>query len=76
MKAFGIETFEIVASLIRIGVNVSEVCKKVLQSKTRANFELTKIVMNRMEFFEDGKIAFTYITKEDDENINAKPRRP
>lgn len=74
MKASGIETFEIIASLIRTGVNVSAICKKVLQQKTKANFELTKIIMNRMEFFENGKIAFTYITKEDDEITNAKPR--
>ena len=73
MKAFGIETFEIVASLLRIGVNVSEICKKVLQSKTRANFELRKDVVNRMEFFNDGKVAFTYITMEDEEKCNAKP---
>ena len=44
------------------GVNVSEIYTKVLQQKTRANFELRKAVVNRMEFFEDGKIAFTYIT--------------
>ena len=70
------ETFEFTASLMRIGVNVSEVYKKVLQVKTRANFELTKLAVNRMEFFEDGKIAFTYITKKDEENVNAQTRRP
>ena len=75
-EGVGIETFEIIASLMRTGVNVSAICKKVLQQKTKANFELTKIIMNRMEFFENGKIAFTYITKEDDEITNAKPRRP
>ena len=46
--------------------------KKVLQVKTRANFELTKIVMDRMEFFQDGKISFTYITLKDIQETNAE----
>ena len=66
------ETFEFVASLLRIGVNVSEIYKKVLQVKTRAHFELTKIAIDRMEFFEDGKIAFTYITLKDIEDTQAE----
>lgn len=40
--------------------------------KTRANFELAKIAMNRTEFFEDGKIAFTYITGEDEQKLGAE----
>ena len=66
------ETFEFVADLLRIGVNVSEIYKKVLQVKTRAHFELTKVVMDRMEFFEDGRIAFTYITLKDIEDAKAE----
>ena len=68
------ETFEFTPNLLRLGVNVSEVYKKVLQVKTIANFELTKLAVNRMEFFENGKIAFTYITKMDEENVDAQPR--
>lgn len=66
------ETFELVAGLLNKGISVSKVYKKVLQTKTRANFELRKIACNRLEFLEDGKIAFTYITKEDQENVNAE----
>ena len=29
--------------------------------------------MNRMEFFEEGKIAFTYITSEDEKEVCAEP---
>lgn len=67
------ETFEFVSDLLRAGVNVSEIYKKVLQLKTRAHFELQKRAINRMEFFEDGKIAFTYITMKDEEEVNAEP---
>lgn len=67
------DTFEIATELLRLGVNLSEICKKTLQTKTKANFELSKTIMNRIEFFENGKIAFTYITKEDEEKFNVEP---
>ena len=66
------ETFEFVAWLLDKGINVSKIYRKVLQTKTRANFELNRIATNRLEFIEDGKVAFTYITKEDEESVNAE----
>ena len=66
------ETFEFVAWLLDKGINVSKIYRKVLQIKTRANFELNRIATNRLDFFEDGKVAFTYITKEDEESVNAE----
>ncbi len=71
-EGVGAETFEFAANLLRLGVNVSEIYTKVLQNKTRANFELRKAVVNRMEFFEEGKVAFTYITLEDEKKCNAQ----
>lgn len=65
------ETFEIAASLLRLGINLSNIYKKVLNTKSMANFELTKLIMNRMEFFENGKIAYTYITLEDEKKAEA-----
>ena len=65
------ETFEFVAELLNIGVNVSNIYKRVLQVISRSKFELRKIAINRLEFYEDGKIAFTYTTREDEEKINA-----
>ena len=66
------ETFEFVAWLLNKGINVSKIYRKVLQTKTRANFELNRIATNRLEFYEDGKVAFTYITKEDEDSVNAE----
>lgn len=66
------ETFEFTANLIRLGVNVPEIYKRVLQIKTMANFKLRKLALNRMEFFENGKIAFTYMTIEDEEKTKAE----
>ena len=65
------ETFELVAQLLNKGINVSNVYKKVLQMISRSSFELRKIAMNRLEFLEEGKISFTYITKKDEEAWNA-----
>lgn len=67
------ETFEFTSWLLTKGVNVSEVYKKVLQTKTRANFELRKLIMDRMEFLCDNKITFTYMTLEDEKNVGAEP---
>jgi len=65
------ETFEFAARLLKSGINVSEIYKKSMNTKTRANFELRKRAIDRMEFLEEGKISFTYITKQDIEEIGA-----
>ena len=57
------ETFEFASELLKKGVNVSDIYKRVMNTKSRANFELRKRAIDRMEFIEDGKIAYTYITK-------------
>lgn len=67
------ETFEFASGLLTSGVNVSDIYKRVLQVKTRPNFELRKLIMDRMEFLCDNKIAFTYITLEDERKVNAMP---
>lgn len=70
-KGVTAETFEFVAELLNRGVNVSDVYKKVLQTISKTRFELTRIATNRLEFLEDGKITFTYITKEDEQKLGA-----
>ena len=66
------ETFEFVSWLLNKGVNVSKLYRQVLEVQTRPNFELHRIASNRIEFLEGGKIAYTYITKEDEENVKAE----
>lgn len=67
------ETFEFAAQLLKKGVIISDIYKRVMNTKSKANFELRRRAIERMEFFEDGKIAFTYITKKDEEEVNAEP---
>ncbi len=66
------ETFEIASSLISQGVNVSKLYKQLLSTNTKTSFELRKIALNRLEFLEDGKIAYTYITKKDEKKVKAE----
>lgn len=65
------ETFEFAARLLKSGINVSKIYKKAMNTKTRANFELRKKAIERMEFLEDNKISFTYITRQDIEETGA-----
>lgn len=66
------ETFEFAAELLSKGVNVSSIYKRTVQTVSKEKFELRKIAMNRIELLENGKIAFTYITKEDEENTKSE----
>lgn len=66
------ETFEFVAWLLNKGVNVSKLYRQVLEVKTKANFELHRLASNRIEFLENGKVAYTYITAEDEKGVNAE----
>lgn len=66
------DTFRFVSDLCDKGIKVSKVYQQVFASKTRAKFELHKIALDRLEFLEDGKVTFTYITKADEEKVNAQ----
>lgn len=66
------ETFDFAAMLLRKGIKISDVYTKALRTKTRASFELNKLANDRLEFLEDGKVAFTYINLEDEQRLNAK----
>ena len=65
------DTFEFAASLLKKGVNISDIYKKALNTKTRTSFELLRRAVDRTEFFDDGKIAYTYITNKDIDEVGA-----
>lgn len=66
------ETFEFAAWALDKGVNISKVYKQSMLTMTKTKFEVQKLAMERLEFFADGKICFTYMTKEDDARIGIK----
>ena len=68
-----IETFDFVSSTLEMGINFSKVYRQSLLTLSKSKFEVQKLAMQRMEFFEDGKIAFTYIDLNDMEKLHTKP---
>jgi len=59
------ETFEIASEFLEKGVKISKIYKESLSNISRGKFEARKLAANRIEFLEDGKITYTYITKKD-----------
>ena len=59
------------ASRVSNLIDIPKVYKRVLSTKTKPQFELTKIAMSRIELLESDKIAFSYLTLEDFEKSKA-----
>ncbi len=66
------ETFELVAALCKKGVKVSKVYQKVFASTSKSKFFLHRIALDRLELLDNEKIAFTYITKNDENSVGAE----
>lgn len=64
------ETFEIASGFLEKGINISKIYKDSFSNISREKFEIRNLAANRTEFLEDGKIAYTYVTKEDMEKFN------
>ena len=67
-----VECFEFASWALEHGINLSQIYKNSMLTMTKSKFEIQKLAINRLEFFADGKIAFTYINKEDDIKLNVK----
>ena len=69
---FGVneKTFNLASKLSKL-IDIPKIYKKVLSTKTKPQFELSKIATSRIELLNNDKIAFTYLTKEDFEKTNA-----
>ena len=65
-------TFKMVYELYDNGVNFHSLYDKLISKKSMAQHNLMKRSMDRLEFFEDGKIAFSYITKSDFLDVGAQ----
>lgn len=67
-----VESFEFAEWAMQNGLNLPRIYRDSLLVMSRTKFEAQKLAMNRMEFFEDGKIAFTYLTNADAEALGIK----
>ena len=67
-----VDCFEIAERALEMGINLSKIYKQSLLMISRNKFKAQKLTMDRMEFFADGRICFTYITLEDYKNLELK----
>ena len=65
------KTYKLASELMDLGVDIHSLYDKVLCKRTLPQYELMRIAMDRLEFLYDGKIAFTYVLKEDFNKVNA-----
>ena len=66
------KTFLMAADLLDLGVDIHNIYYLALSKKTMAQYLLMKMTLDRVELYHDGKIAFSYISSEDMENVGAK----
>ena len=64
-------TFKMASDILILGVNVHNIYSRVLWKNSMPQYELMQIAMNRLEFLCNGKVAYTYILKEDFEKVGA-----
>lgn len=64
-------TFNMAADLLDLGVNIHSIYSRVILMKSVSQYKLTKIAINRLKFFCEGKIAYTYILKDDFKKADA-----
>lgn len=64
-------TFNIMSILMKNGIDIPSLYRTYFTSLSREQFNLHRIARDRLEFFCDDKVAFTYITLEDFEKTKA-----
>ncbi|MCR5422710.1 MAG: bifunctional oligoribonuclease/PAP phosphatase NrnA [Bacilli bacterium] len=65
-------TFLMAAELMDSGIDFHQIYYLAISKKNMAQYLLMKMTLDRLEMFADGKIAFSYISHEDMENVGAK----
>lgn len=66
------ETLLMVADIMDLGISLHDLYCKFLLKKSKSQYALMKMTTDRLEFFCDGKVVFSYISHEDMENVGAK----
>ncbi|MBQ9267832.1 MAG: bifunctional oligoribonuclease/PAP phosphatase NrnA [Clostridia bacterium] len=66
------ETFEFAAMLLETGIDIAKIYRLVFDTTTEKRTRLLSRALDRLEILEEGKVAFTYITKQDEEDLQAE----
>jgi len=65
------ETFTIASKMLELGVNISDIYLRVFTLQTKPQFLLSRVANSRLEILNKNRVAFTYITMEDEKKVNA-----
>ena len=63
------KTYRFIADMLDIGVDITNIYFKILTVDTKEQYELKKLAQERLEFYHNNQIAFTFINQEDDEKL-------
>ena len=66
------DTFALAANMRDKGIDVYKIYNRTLCRKSMPQVALMRMALDRLEILHDGKIAFTYLSKEDMDNVGAK----
>lgn len=66
------KSYGMIYELSKIGVDVKGICNRTVVIKTKKQFSLLNRAMERTEFFDNDKIAYTYLKRNDLEELNAE----
>ena len=66
------KSYEMIYELSKIGVDVKDICNRTVVIKTKKQFSLLNRAMERTEFFDNDRIAYTYLKRNDLEELNAE----
>lgn len=64
-------TYLMAAEMLDMGIDIYNLQREVLTIVTKPQLELKRIALDRLEFFDNGKIAFSYVTKKDMDSVGA-----
>ena len=64
------ETFEFAGMLLETGIDLARIYKRLFDETTIARTKLLGRALNNLEILEAGKVAFTYITANDMQELN------
>lgn len=64
------ETFEFAAMLLETGIDIAKIYRNLFDLTTIPRTKAIGIAINRLELLSNNRIAFTYLTEEDETNLN------
>lgn len=64
------ETFEFAGMLLETGIDIARIYRTLFDETTEARTKLLGRAINNLEILDDGKVAFTYVTDNDMQELN------